>query len=268
MRPTTICFTNQKGGCGKSSTCFHLAGALAQTGKRVLLLDLDPQGSLSQAFFGSQFVEQLTQHETTTSIFANDELALCQTIIMPTSFSGLEIVPANQTLSQFNTPLPESLGMDQYAVRDYLDDQSQFDFVLIDCPPNLYRCNWSAMLASDWVVIPVPPEDFGTQGLRAVHQAVKNARVLNPQLRRLGHLITRRDGRLLIHRKYEQILRELYADLVFDVIIPEASAFKVAVACRKPVEMSEPSSRAAKLTRSLGREIVARIGAKTARRAA
>ena len=157
--------------------------------------------------------------------------------------------------------------MSQFAIREFVDEQcGGFDVVLIDCPPNLYRCSWTAMLAADYVVIPVPPEDFGTQGLRAVHQAIENARLLNPELRRLGHLVTRHDRRLLVHRSYEQRLRELYGEMVLETVISEASAFKVALACRKPVEFHSPRSMAADLTRQLSREILGRIRMKSAKR--
>ena len=122
------------------------------------------------------------------------------------------------------------------------------------------------MIGSDHVIIPVPPEDFGTQGLRAVHQTIEQARTLNPKLRRMGHLITRCDRRLLIHRAYEERLRDLYGKMVLKTVIPEASAFKVALACRKPVEMYSKSAAASKLTRELSREILDRVAEKTARR--
>ena len=125
--------------------------------------------------------------------------------------------------------------MTQFAIREFLEQNDHYDIVLIDCPPNLYQCSWNSMIAASYVVIPVPPEDFGTQGLRAVHQAIDNARKLNPTLRRLGHLVTRYDKRLLVHRSYEQRLRELYKAMVLDTIIPEVSAFNVALACRQPV---------------------------------
>ena len=122
------------------------------------------------------------------------------------------------------------------------------------------------MIAADFVLIPVPPEDFGTQGLRAVHQAIQNARILNPGLRRLGHLITRSDRRLLVHRSYEARLRDLYSEMVMETAIPEASAFKVSLSCRKPVEFHSRKSQAAKLTRQLSREILDRIAMKNKQR--
>ena len=264
----TLCLINQKGGCGKSSTCFHLAGAFAGGGAQVLLVDIDPQGSLSQGFLGPAFVENLSAGETLAMLF--DESAYFADrshLILPTPFEQISICPANQHLAPYNSPAPETTGMAQQVLREFLQEYaSSFDIVLIDCPPNLYRCSWTAMIASDHVIIPVPPEDFGTQGLRAVHQSIEQARKLNPALRRMGHLVTRCDRRLLIHQSYEERLRNLYGNMVIDTVIPEASAFKVALACRKPVEFYSPKSSAADLTRQLSREILDRIAERTARR--
>ncbi len=255
---TTICMINQKGGCGKSSTCFHLAGAFAASGLRVLLVDNDPQGSLSQGFFGSSVVEELPLERTMAAAFS--EFAIDpSSVVAATGLNGIDICPANHLLGKYNTPCPEETGMEQFAYQQFLDELRDFDIVLIDCPPNLYRCSWTAMIASDFVVIPVPPEDFGTQGLRSVHQAIENARLLNPSLQLLGHLVTRSDRRLLVHRAYESKLRTLYGEAVFATVIPEASAFKVSLACRRPVEFHSAKSRAADLTRRLSREILDRI---------
>lgn len=263
-----ICLINQKGGCGKSSTCFHLSGAFSAGGYRVLLVDLDPQGSLSQGFLGPAVVEQLRANETTAVLF--DEAAFFADrsgLLRATPISGITIAPANQHLAPFNSPTPESTGMFQYVVREFLDEfAASFDVILIDCPPNLYRCSWTAMIASDHVVIPVPPEDFGTQGLRAVHQSIEQARKLNPGLRRMGHLITRCDKRLVIHQEYEQRLRSIYGAMVLKTVIPEVSAYKVALACRTPVEQYAPGTPAARLTRLLAHEMVERIAGKKARR--
>lgn len=259
-QPTSICLINQKGGCGKSSTCFHLAGAFAATGHRVLLVDADPQGSISQAFFGSDAVEQMPAWETLAALFDDrcnhiDPYSL----IRQTHVDGIYVLPANQHLATYNAPCPEQGGVMQFALRDFLEPLTSFDVVLFDCPPNLYQCSWNAMIAAKFVLIPIPPEDFGTQGIRAVHQAVANARVLNPSLRRLGHLITRSDRRMLVHRAYESRLRDLYGELVLHTTIPELSAFKVALACRQPVQMHAAKSAAAERTRELVDEIVARI---------
>ncbi len=251
-----ICFINQKGGCGKSSSCFHLAGYFSQIGMDVLLIDADPQGSLSQGFLGSETVESLCAKTTLAALFSESFVPSPQLLIMRSPIPGVSIICANHTLGVYNVPAPELAGMDQFALAELLGELDSFDIVLIDCPPNLYLCSWNAMLAADFVVVPVPPEDFGTQGLRAVHQAVDNARLLNPKLSLLGHVVTRRDNRLLVHRTYEKKLRTLYGGQMFDSVVPEASAFKVALACRLPVTIHAPASKAAKLTRTLGCEMV------------
>jgi chromosome partitioning protein len=259
MARLTFCLINQKGGCGKSSTCFHLAGAFVGLGYKVLLVDVDPQGSLSQGFLGSDFVENLPASETLAAVF--DEASFFvdhRLLVRETPFPGISLIPSNQTLAEFNTPRPEMGGMTQYAIRELLEAQEEYDIVLLDCPPNLYQCSWNGMIAADYVLIPVPPEDFGTQGLRAVHQAIDQARRLNTRLRRLGHLVTRYDKRLLIHRSYEERLRGLYRELVLDTTIPEASAYKVSLACRQPVQFYSAKSPAAVIMRTLAEEMLRR----------
>lgn len=261
---TTICFINQKGGCGKSSTCFHLAGAFAQQGLKVLLVDADPQGSLSQGFLGSELVEDLPAANTLAALFNGSlEFACPERMLMVTRWPLISILPANQHLTEFNTPRPEQLGLEQFVMAEALSEFTQFDITLIDCPPNLYRCSWSALLAADFVAIPIPPEDFGAQGLRVVHQAIKHAQQLNTRLQLLGQVVTRFDKRLVVHRSYEKRLRDLYGDTVLQSVIPEASAFKAALTCRTPVGMSMPGTTAAQLTSALSREILDRVHATT-----
>jgi chromosome partitioning protein len=262
MPTTTVCFINQKGGCGKSSSCYHLGGALAGRGLETLLVDADPQGSLSQAFFGSAAVEALDAAQTLAAVF--DPAALLDRpgrLAAGTGLDRLSVIRANQALAPYNRPEPEREGLNQFLLKDALAAVTGFDLVLIDCPPNLYLSSWNAMLAADHVVIPVPPEDFGAQGLRVVHQAIDQAARLNPRLSLLGHLVTRFDGRLAVHRAYEQRLRGLYAGTVFEAVVPEASAFKVALACRTPVTFHSPRSKAARSIQGVADELLARIAA-------
>jgi chromosome partitioning protein len=260
MTATIICFINQKGGCGKSSCCFHLGGQLATLGRRVLLVDADPQGSLGQGFLGPARVEVMPMHDTLAACFAAEgPPPTLRQLIRPTGFDRLDLVCANQTLAPYNRPCPEQSGLAQFALHQLLGDSAEHDFVLIDCPPNLYQCSWNALMAADYVVIPVPPEDFGTQGLRVVHQAVEHAQLLNPKLQLLGHLVTRFDGRLLVHQAYDQRLRTMYGASVLETTIPEAAAFKMALAQRTPVTLACPGTKAAHTTAALAQEIMERI---------
>jgi len=264
--PTTISFINQKGGCGKSSTCFHLSGYFAQAGFRVLLVDTDPQGSLSQGIFGSAAVENLTANETLAAVFEGSRFALPCHLVVSSPITRISIIRANQTLAMHNVPEPERTGLKQFALNQLLEGVADYDIVLIDCPPNLYQCSWNALLASDFVVVPVPPEDFGTQGLRAIHQAIESASILNPRLALLGHVVTRSDRRLIVHRMYEQRIRALYHEAVFTTVVPEASAFKVSLSCRRPVNLFSSASKAARVMMDLGQELLARIASTKAKR--
>lgn len=266
MLTNTICFINQKGGCGKSSSCFHIGGHFAKLGLRVLLIDADPQGSLSQGLFGSTAIEGLRARETLAAIFDEDEIASPNLLVLPTQFERLSVIRANAQLAKHNTPEPEKAGMKQFALATFLENVPGFDLILIDCPPNLCLCSWNAMLASNFVVIPVPPEDFATQGLRTVHQAIEQAKPLQPALKLLGHLIIRSDMRLLVHRTYEEQLRRLHGQAVFSTVVPEASAFKVAISCRKPVSQYAPNSKAASVIAALGNEMLHRMSLLDAQR--
>lgn len=261
MEAITISLIDQKGGCGKSSCCFHLAGYLSSVGLNVLLIDADPQGSLSQGFFGSAEVETLTIDQTLAGLFW-DAGANVKSLPVLTPIERIAIVRSNQLLARYNKPSPEEYGMEQQTLAVFLEEIAElelFDFVLIDCPPNLYQCSWNALIAADFVVVRVPPEDFGTQGLRVVHQAIENAKALNPKLQLLGHLITRFDKRLLLHQSYERKLRELYGHSVFSTTITETSAFKVALACRKPVTQYSPRTKAAEQVGQFANEMFQRI---------
>lgn len=259
MRPITIGLINQKGGCGKSSLCFHLSAAFARAGRRVLLVDADPQGSLSQGFFGPNTVESLDSQETLASLFGDGNFSPPEGICAATAIENVSIVRSNERLAAYNVPCPETTGLRQFELQTWLDRQRNYDLALVDCPPNLYQCSWNALLAADFVLVPVPPEDFGTQGLRPVHQAIQYARILNSRLTLLGHVVTRYDGRLLLHRTYTAKLRRMYGDGVLQTVIAEASAFKVSLACRRPVGLFAPHSKAARLTDELAQEIIDRI---------
>ena len=260
MQPAIISIINQKGGCAKSSTCFHTAGYFAKAGYRVLLVDADPQGSLSQAFFGSTKVEMLRADETLAAVFDSECLVeRAEEILLSTHVEGIDLVPANLELSKFNVPEPMDTGMAQFALASLLESTTGYDIVLIDCPPNLYQCSWNALLASDYVAIPLNADDFGVQGLRTVQEAIVHAQQLNPKLALLGQFLTRFDRRVGLHREYESALRRIYGDHVFRTVIFEAAAFKSAVGTRMPVTHYSSWSRATRQTKNFALEMLERM---------
>jgi chromosome partitioning protein len=249
-------FLNRKGGVGKTSSVFHLAGSYALAGCKVLICDLDPQASLSQGFFGPAYVESLPKDATVAALFDDTLDPTPEDLIHETPFVNLWIVPATNDLTDHNTPRPEE-SESQNALSEFLAEaQERFDVVLIDCPPNLQLCSWAALLASDFVVVPVIPEDFSSQGLIYVQQAIDAAMTgRNPKLRLLGYMLTMYNRQLGIHKAYEKLLREQYGDLVLDTVFPLATAFKEAVSRRHPISVDKPKSAAAEAVNALASEL-------------
>jgi chromosome partitioning protein len=252
-------FLNRKGGVGKTSSVFHLAGHFARRGRKVLVCDLDPQASLSQGFFGPAYVELLPREATVAALFDDALDPDTDEVIHKSPFENLWIVPASNDLTDYNTPHPET-AENQEALRDFLAEvREDFDTVLIDCPPNLQLCSWAALLASDFVVVPVIPEDFSSQGLIYVQQAIDAAMTRkNPRLRLMGYMLTMYNRQLGIHKAYEKLLREQYGELVLDAVFPLATAYKEAVSRRKPISADKPSSAPADSIAELGKELLGR----------
>lgn len=158
----TIAFLNQKGGVGKTSTCYHLSGVYSLAGRRALLLDLDPQSSLTQGFFGPAASRALAPGQTVASLFSGDR-PFPEEVIRPTGVPGVDILPGSRHATDFNVPRPWAAAADQQAcIRDFLAEiDGRYEVVVIDCPPNLHLCSWAALVAAGSVVVPLQPEDFG-----------------------------------------------------------------------------------------------------------
>src|SRR4051794_7620121 len=204
-----ICLLNQKGGVGKTSTCHHLAGTLARDGKSVLLVDNDPQSSLTQGFWGPMATRQIDPAETIAAILGNEE-PYPAAVIKPTGVANIDLIPGSKRASSFNVPDPHLVDPPrQFALRQFLEEvKENYSYVVVDCPPNLHLCSWAALVASDYIVVPLKPEDYGAQGIIDVQESVDL--VLsgpNPELKHLGYLITLMNVRKSIHKLYEETLR-------------------------------------------------------------
>jgi chromosome partitioning protein len=262
---TIISLLNQKGGVGKTSTCHHLAGTLASGGRRVLLLDNDPQSSLTQGFWGPDATRRIGASESVASLYDTDLSPIPEALIRPTGFEGVSIIPGSRHLTRFNM-LPRAAWTDsERGMRDFLADvRDEYDLVLIDCPPNLHLCSWAALVASDFLIVPLSPEDYGAQGIIDVQESVCLVQSgPNTTLRLLGFLITMHDKRLGIHTAYETLLREMYGPDVFTNPFPLAKDFKEAVASRLPISHYKPKSAAAKAAKAVADELLERIEART-----
>ena len=254
-------FLNQKGGVGKTSTVFHLAGALLKLGKRVLVADLDPQASLTQGFWSPEEAAGLAPQATVAAIFSG-AAHYPSLLLAATAFAGIDILRGSALLTEWNVPRPWDAPLaSQEGLGRFLGTSARgYDLVLVDCPPNLHLCSWAALAAADAVVVPLQPEDFGAQGIAAVRESVDRVQSgINPGLADPHYLLTMVDRRLGVHQLYQRKLAEAHGAAVMTARIPRAAAFAEAILARKPVGLCLPRSAAAKAMTALAEELLARL---------
>lgn len=260
MPAAVISLLNQKGGVGKTSTCHHLAGTLAAMGRRILLVDNDPQSSLTQGLWGPAATRDLDPVRTIDAVYRRG--ASAGQVIHPTGIAGVDLVPGSRHAQEFNTPLPHRASRDmQHALKDVIREASDgYDVVMIDCPPNLHLCSWASLVASAYLVVPLQPEDYGAQGIIDVRESIERVTSgPNPGLALLGYLITMHVARKSIHKLYEENLRAEYGAMVFEARVPHAAEFPEAIAHRKPISLYKPKGAAAKAVKAVAEELLARI---------
>jgi chromosome partitioning protein len=253
---------NQKGGVGKTSTCHHLAGAFAKLGRRVLLMDLDFQANLTQGFFGSATGTSIPDQASVYALFDDSIRTPPQSLVHRTSFENISIVPGSMALKVPSIPSRDAAGIKQLALKKFLSQvRTSFDIILLDCRPDIELATWSAMIASDFVIIPVQPEDYGVQGIPLMTEAIAAVQTgPNPHLRLLGYVITMKN-RSQYAAKVEEVLRTLYGDAVFQTAIPLSVLYKEAVSAGAPIAYFKPKSKWAVAFDQLAGEIIQRAAA-------
>ena len=260
----TVAFVNRKGGVGKSSCVMHLGGSLAKRGIRTLVVDIDPQASLSQGLLGPEVAIGLPSHRTLAALYEDGCMTTPAGLVMEIGRPNLALLPGHERMTNFNVPNPWTTGFEQFILRDALATLSDdFDLCLIDCPPHVQACAWSALVAADAVVVPAQVEDFGVQGIALILDSIDHARaVANPRLVLAGLLISMFVKTLKIHVDYAADLRASFGDDVFDNPVPAAKDFKEAVTLRKALAEHKPRSAAAKAMEAVADEMLARVAAR------
>ena len=255
-----VTMLNQKGGVGKTSTCHHLAGTLALMGRRVLLVDNDPQASLTQGFWGPVATAALDPATTVAALYAGDE-PFPEQVLRPTGIPGVDLLPGSRVATDWNVPRPhEADAAAQACLRSFLAEVAGgYDLVMIDCPPNLHLCSWAALAASDHLVVPLQPEDYGAQGIADVLESLEQVRSAGYPVSLLGYVITMCSPRRTLHQLYEEQLRELYGAAVFAARVPESPEFPEAISRRQTIAQYKPRGAAAKAIRALAEEMLGRI---------
>lgn len=254
--PKIIAITNQKGGVGKTTTTINLGAGLAEAGKRVLLIDLDPQGNASTGLGISA-----DDREMSTYDLLLEEASVLE-VIKETSIENLMISPATTDLSSADIELVSNEKRSHLlrdALRDVALSKLSIDYILIDCPPSLNLLTVNALVAADSVLIPLQSEFFALEGLSQLLLTVREVRAAaNPDLRIEGVVLTMYDSRNNLSRQVEADARENLGELVFKTMIPRNVRVSEAPSFALPVLMYDPTSKGSRAYRNLAAELIKR----------
>lgn len=250
-----IACANQKGGVGKTTTVVNLGSYLARAGCRVLIVDLDPQGNASSGVgLGSQDVERSIY----PALVGNGSL---RDRIEPALIEGLSIVPSSRDLAGAEVELVALLGRERRLARALSTIRTDFDYVLLDCPPSLGLLTVNALTAADSVLIPIQCEYYALEGLGQLLATVDLVRAhLNPDLTIKGVVLTMFDARTTLSSDVGTEVRKHLGDQVFQTQIPRSIRLAEAPSYGRPISEYSPASRGAQAYAALADELLVRDG--------
>ncbi len=249
-----IAMCNQKGGVGKTTTTISLGAALAELGRKVLLVDFDPQGSLSVGLGLNPNSVDLTVY----NLLMQRDVAVAD-VICKTNVDGMDMLPSNIDLSAAEVQLVGEVAREQALARALQPVMDDYDIVLIDCQPSLGLLTINALTAADGVIIPLECEYFALRGVALLTETIdKVTERLNPRLRVDGLLGTMFDGRTLHAREVLKTLVDAWGDTVFHTVIRRTVKFSDSTVAGEPITSYAPGSPGAEAYRQLAKEVLVR----------
>jgi chromosome partitioning protein len=250
-----IALVNQKGGVGKSTTAVNLGAALAVQGRRVLVVDCDPQGNTTTGFG----IDKLSIKRDIYDVLLQD--AAIEDVLQPTELELLSLLPATINLAGAEIELVSALSRETRLRQALLPIAKSYDFVLIDCPPSLGLLTVNALTAAEEIIIPVQAEYYALEGLSQLTKVVHRVReALNPTLHVSGVLVTMFDGRTRLAMEVLDELEKFFPEQMFKTQIPRNIRLSEAPSFGKPVILFDVKSRGAQAYLSLAREITEPAG--------
>jgi len=257
LEAQVIALCNQKGGVGKTTTAINLGAALVELGRRVLLVDFDPQGSLSVGLGLNPHALDLSVYNVLMGPRADAHRAVVNSPML-----GLDLLPANIDLSAAEVQLVSEVAREHALSRVLEPLKPDYDVILIDCAPSLGLLTVNALTAADGVIIPLEAEFFALRGVAMLTDTIaKVTERINPKLRLVGILGTMFDGRTLHNREVMERVVEAFGDAVFHTAIRRTVKFPETTVAGEPITTYASDSPAAQQYRNLAREVLQRCPA-------
>ena len=252
-----ISMVNQKGGVGKTTSTINLGAALAEYGRKVLMVDFDPQGALSAGLGTSP-------HELDTTVYnvMMERSVTARDAIVETDFENIDLLPANIDLSAAEVQLVNEVAREQVLERALRQVRDDYDVILIDCQPSLGLLTVNALTASHGVIIPLTAEFFALRAVALLVETIEKVQDrLNPDLEIDGVLATMFDQRTLHSKEVVGRLVEAFGDKVFETVIKRTIKFADATVAAEPITAFAQNHPGSKAYRQLARELICRGGA-------
>ncbi|MEV8166256.1 AAA family ATPase [Rothia kristinae] len=253
-----IAMVNQKGGVGKTTSTINLGAALAELGRKVLMVDFDPQGALSAGF-------GVNPHELDTTVYTvmMDRKTDVREAIRATEFPNMDLLPANIDLSAAEVQLVNEVAREQVLSSALKKVKDDYDVVLIDCQPSLGLLTVNALTAADGVIIPLICEFFALRAVALLVDSIEKVQDrLNPDLRIDGVLATMFDSRTLHSKEVLARIVDAFGDKVFDTVIKRTVKFPDATVSAEPILTYAPTHTGAIAYRELAKELIERGGSR------
>ena len=253
-----ISMVNQKGGVGKTTSTINLGAALAECGRKVLLVDFDPQGALSAGFGANPHELDLTVYNVMM-----DRKVDIKDVILPTGVENIDLLPANIDLSAAEVQLVNEVAREQVLASALRKVRDEYDVILIDCQPSLGLLTVNALTASEGVIIPLICEFFALRAVALLVDSIEKVQDrLNPNLEIVGVLATMFDARTIHSKEVLARIVDAFGDKVFDPVIKRTVKFPDASVSAEPILSYASSHPGAEAYRQVARELIYKGGAR------